>query len=244
MPGGNQQPWPAPADRSFRMPPTVISFSGMDGSGKSTSIANLIADLQALGLRVKTFTYWDNVVVFPRFRVKVTSSLLHGETGIGSAEKPVQRRDKNFRPWYASLGRSLLYLLDTAHLRVLTGRLGPDEADVVVFDRYLYDQLATLPVEGWIGATYARTLAKLATKPRAAFLLDAEPEIAFRRKPEYPVEFLRQYRAAYLRVSELFDEVTVLPPMSPDETRSAILRSLVKRGVIPSQDAVEETARA
>lgn len=244
MPGGSQQPWPDTADRSPRMPPTVISFSGMDGSGKSTSITNLIADLRALGLRVKTLTYWDDVVVFPRFRDKVTSNLLHGETGIGSPEKPVQRRDKNFRPWYASLGRSLLYLLDTAHLRMLTGRLGPGDADVVIFDRYLYDQLATLPVERRIGAAFARALSRLATKPRAAFLLDAEPEIAYRRKPEYPVEFLRQYRAAYLRVSQLFDELTVLPPMSAEETRSAILRSLAAKGVVPSPDAVEEIARA
>ena len=61
----------------------------MDGSGKSTNIASLIAALEAAGYRVTLVTFWDNVVVLPRFRSNVTAAVFQGETGIGSPEKPV-----------------------------------------------------------------------------------------------------------------------------------------------------------
>jgi thymidylate kinase len=208
----------------------LISFSGMDGSGKSTNIASLRAALEAAGNRVTLVTFWDNVVVFPRFRAKVTTAVFQGETGIGSPEKPVQRRDKNLRPWYATLGRCVLYFLDCIHLRMVANRAYASHPDVVIFDRYLFDQLTTLPLRRRVARLYARFLYSLVPHPKLAFLLDADPEAAFARKPEYPLDFLRQYRASYTQVNDLLGCMTVIPPLSLEQARIRILEEAGKAG--------------
>ena len=39
----------------------LVSFSGMDGAGKSTQIASLRAHMEEAGLRVRIITFWDDV---------------------------------------------------------------------------------------------------------------------------------------------------------------------------------------
>jgi len=48
--------------------PLLISFSGLDGSGKSTQIENLQQRLTLAGLNVKLLAFWDDVVVGKRYR--------------------------------------------------------------------------------------------------------------------------------------------------------------------------------
>ncbi len=202
----------------------------MDGSGKSTNIATLRAALEAAGNRVTLVTFWDNVVVFPRFRAKVTTAVFQGEAGIGSPERPVQRRDKNIRPWYATLGRCVLYFFDCVHLKSVVKKAYASRPDVVIFDRYLFDQLTTLPLRRRVARLYARFLYGLVPHPKLAFLLDADPEAAFARKPEYPLDFLRQYRASYTQVSDLLGCMTIIPPSSLEEARIRILEEAGKAG--------------
>ena len=212
-------------------PPILVSFSGMDGSGKSTNIASLIAALEAAGNRVKLVRFWDNVVVFPRFRSKVTAAVFRGETGIGSPEKPVERRDKNLRPWYATLGRSVLYLFDAVNLRWVARRALKSKPDVVIFDRYLFDQLTTLPLEYGAARAYAKFLYSLVPHPDLAYLLDADPEAAFKRKPEYPLNFLWQYRRSYNQVNDLLGSMTVIPPLPLEEARQRVAFEAAKAGI-------------
>jgi len=218
-----------PANSTKR--PLLISFSGMDGSGKSTNIAGLIAALEAAGKRVKLVTFWDNVVVFPGFRSNVTAAVFQGETGIGSPEKPVRRRDKNLRPWYATLGRSFLYLFDAFSLRRVVRHAFESQPDVVVFDRYLFDQLTTLPLKYGVARAYAKFLYGLVPHPDLAYLLDADPEAAFKRKPEYPLDFLRQYRRSYSQVNDLLGSMTVIPPLPLEEARRRVALEAVKAGI-------------
>ncbi len=202
--------------------PLLITFSGVDGAGKSTSIASLTAWLASAGVRVRTVEFWNTVVVFRRLRETVTAAWFRGETGVGAPGRPVERRDKNFRPWYATLGRSVLYFLDAVHLRVVVKKALQSKADVVVFDRYIYDQLATLPLERNAVRIYARLLAMLAPRPNIAYLLDADPDAAFARKPEYPLDFLREYRRTYLSLDELLGCMTVVDPLPLEETQRKI----------------------
>lgn len=211
--------------QTARSQPVLISFSGIDGSGKSTQIEKLCARLSDAGLTVKQLAFWDNVVAFAGLRAGFSHKFLHSEGGVGAPETPVQRNDKNARTWYLSLARTVLYLSDALNLRRVVTRARRGNVDVIVFDRYIYDQLATLPLEHPLARAYTRWMLRFAPPPTVAYLLDADPEAARARKPEYPVDFLHQYRSSYLRLRELAG-LTLIDPMPPDEVHEAILRGL------------------
>ncbi len=220
-----------PVRARLRTRPLLVTFSGIDGSGKSTNIAALAAWLTSTGLRVRVATFWDNVVVLPRLRENLTHKLFRGETGVGSPGRSVQRRDKNLRPWYVSVGRCGFYALDALHLWWLAKQMLSSEADVVIFDRYFYDQLAILPIEQKAMRVYARLVFKLLPQPDIAYLLDADPEAAFTRKPEYPLEFLKSYRRSYLLVRKLMGGITLIPALPLEETGCRVADEFKKIGI-------------
>jgi thymidylate kinase len=204
----------------------VVSFSGIDGAGKSTQIEALQSYLREIGLRSTLYTFWDNVVVFPGLREHMSFKAFKGDKGIGSPDKPIVRRDKNVTSWYLTAIRLFLYLLDAYSLRVAVSESSNTEDDVVIFDRYIYDELANLPLKNWLVLSYVRLLLVLIPKPDIAFVVDADPEAAHIRKPEYPLEFVRKNRDSYIELSHVVRGITVLPPRSAEETTAKIKESI------------------
>src|SRR5260221_14321182 len=174
--------------------PVLITFSGVDGSGKSTQISNVIDYLKSQKLRVVCLAFWDDAVVGKRYREGFVHKVYKSEKGIGAPGKPVNRRDKNVRAWYLSVGRAGLYLLDAIHLCEVIGRARRGQPDVIIVDRYIYDELSNLPLQNPLTRWYAKSVNALVPKPDLALLLDADPNLARERKPEYPVEFMRNAR--------------------------------------------------
>lgn len=204
----------------------LVSFSGIDGAGKSTQIEVLTSRLRGAGLRVQILPFWDEVAVFTRYRDGASHRLFGSERGIGAPGSPVNRRDKNVQSWYMTSFRFLLYALDALSLAWSIGRLQQGPPDVVIFDRYLYDELANLPWANPVVRIYARALLGLVPAPDIAYVLDADPEQARARKPEYPVEFLQRSREGYLNVGSL-GNLTVIPVGTVLEVAEAILQSFL-----------------
>jgi len=214
--------------QSAGVKPLLVSFSGVDGAGKSTQIANLIEFAQQRGLTTQLLAFWDDVVVLSRYREGFVHKVYGSERGIGAPDRPVNRRDKNVRKWYLSLARHGLYLLDALHLvRVIAGarRSG---ADLVIMDRYIYDELANLPLTSPLTRGFVRMLSGLAPRPDIAYILDADPEAARARKPEYPVDFMRLCRAAYLQLARMLGHITVIPPLALDEAKREVETAFVR----------------
>lgn len=204
-------------------PPIVVSFSGLDGSGKTTQIEALRSSTAELGLSTSLITFWDDVVVGTRFREGFVHKVLGSERGVGAPGKPVERRDKNVRAGYLTFMRHVLYFVDALHLRMVLARARRSGNAVIVMDRYIYDELANLPLENRFSAAYARLLARVAPRPDIAFLLDVEPELARARKPEYSVNFMRQSRRSYFRLARLLGDMTIVPPLELKEARRVVL---------------------
>lgn len=203
----------------------VVSFSGIDGAGKSTQIETLCRSLRGRGYRCALYTFWDDVVAFPRLREHISLRAFRGDKGIGSPTKPIVRRDKNVTTWYTTLFRSLLYALDAFSLSIAVSRSEGRDADFLIFDRYIYDELANLPLNNRAVRLYLHLVLKFIPRPDLALLLDAGPKAATIRKPEYPLEFVHRNREAYHRMSQLVG-MTIVPPLSIEQT-SGIIDELV-----------------
>jgi len=72
---------------------------------------------------------------------------------------------------------------------------------------------------------YVRLLLRFSPTPDVAFLLDADPEAACCRKPEYPLDFVQKNRDNYLRLARLAG-MTVVPALSLDEAKATVLMSV------------------
>lgn len=185
------------------MNPLIITFSGIDGAGKSTQIQKLREYLVSHGVAVRELTFWDNVVMFPGLRAGFSRRVLQSDGRIGSPEKPAERRDKNTQNAPLLLGRSVLYLFDVLSLRRVFNKAQAENSGVVIFDRFIYDQLAALPMRSWWARAFSRLLLRFAPKPDLSYVLDADPAIARARKPEYPLEFMYKYRTSYLELATM-----------------------------------------
>jgi thymidylate kinase len=206
--------------------PLLVSFSGLDGSGKSTQIANLRQYLQDRGLTTTLLAFWDDVVVLSRYREGFVHKVYGSERGIGAPGRPVERRDKNVRRWYLSLARHGLYLLDALHLVTVVSTARRSGADVVILDRYIYDELANLTLSNAATRLFVRMVNALVPRPDVAYLLDADPDAARARKPEYPVEFLRQCRQSYHYLVQMLEHITLIPPLPLPEAMRAVEQAI------------------
>ncbi|HZD95509.1 MAG TPA: thymidylate kinase, partial [Candidatus Sulfotelmatobacter sp.] len=177
--------------------PLLISFSGVDGSGKSTQIENLRSALHGAGLTTSLLAFWDNVVVGVKYREGFVHKVYKSERGIGAPGKPVNRRDKNMRGWHLTLARHFLYLLDAINLCRVVAKAKRAGADVVILDRYIYDELSNLNLENSLSRAFVKFVHRFVPRPNIAYLLDADPVAAYARKPEYPVDFMKKCRRAY-----------------------------------------------
>ena len=199
----------------------LITFSGIDGSGKSTQIEKLREYLGVEGIPVRQLAFWDQVAVFRRARSGFSRHVLQSDGSVGSPERPAARRDKNLQSWPLFVGRTALHLIDVINLRRVVKRERAQEG-VIIFDRYIYDQLAALPIERWWARMFARLLLQIAPKADLSFVLDAIPEEARARKPEYPLEFMRKYRSSYLELQALAG-LELIAAGDPQDVHSAVV---------------------
>jgi thymidylate kinase len=200
----------------------LVTFSGLDGAGKSTQIEHLRSCLSQQGYSMRLLAFWDDVVVLSRTREGFVHKVYKSEPGVGAPGKPVERRDKNMRRWYLGLIRHGLYFADALHLAWVVARARRG-CDVLILDRYIYDEWANLPLGNRLTRWYVRLLELVVPRPDVAFLLDADPAAARARKPEYPLEFMQQCRRSYKSLALLLGTtITMIPPLPLAEAKRRV----------------------
>ena len=200
-----------------------VSFSGIDGAGKSTQIEELRKLFEQDGRCVVTIRFWDDIAGLTWLRERAGHKVFKGDKGIGSPSRPINRRDKNVQSFPMTCVRLLIYLVDAMSTRQAVKKALRSGADLIIFDRYMYDEFANLSLHNPFICVYVKLLMKIVPRPHISYLLDADPEQARARKPEYPLEFLHTNRKSYLELNVLIGGMTVIAPATAEEVTRAVI---------------------
>jgi|GEM_PF-881319 len=176
----------------------VITFSGVDGAGKSTVIEHVKERLEKK---------WRKRVVVIRHRPSVLPILSAWKYGRQGAEarsvQSLPRQGQNFGLG-SSLARFAYYYLDYVVGQAVIWLRHTRRGHVVLYDRYYFDFIndgrrsnISLPTR------LTKTLYALVNKPQLNFFLYADPQEILRRKQELSAGTIRQLTQDY---QELFGQ--------------------------------------
>jgi thymidylate kinase len=199
-----------------RRRPVTVSFSGLDGAGKSRQIEALVASMSE-GHSVEVV--WLPLEVWPQSLLKRLPAGFRSRLGPRRPETSRAYADTAPRAAPAvrrpGLGRLLLTTVwvvigTLAAISVglsLRRRSAASSADLLVLDRYRLDSMVKL--QSWYtdvpGGWLARIVGSLAEAPDVEFLLRVDPEVAYARKPE-------QFSVTQLSTqSRLYDRLATRP---------------------------------
>ena len=200
-----------------------VSFSGIDGAGKSTQINAVRVLFEQDGRRVVTVRFWDDISRLTWLRENAGHKVFKGDKGIGSPSAPINRRDKNVQSFPMTCIRLFIYFVDAISTRQAVKKALRSGADLTIFDRYMYDEFANLNLRNPFIRAYVKLVMKFVPRPHISYLLDADPEAARARKPEYPLEFLYTNRNAYLELNRLIGGMTVIAPAAIEDVKRDVI---------------------
>lgn len=181
----------------------LITFSGLDGAGKSTLIECLKESLERRNKQVAILhMYYDvGVMACARFMFrkiaggrKSESERTHAPRKQTEGRAPLAARIRYAVAWNKSL-RLFIYPLDLLIFicyRLYVERM---KKQVLIMDRYFYDTLVDI-TEGQ-GPRRVRFLMGMTPRPSVPVLIDISPEEAYARKGEHSIAYLRRRRLSY-----------------------------------------------
>jgi len=207
----------------------IVSFSGIDGSGKTVHVQSLVSAFEIAAIKSRT--------VWSRFGSLAQKS----DAGRPGAEKlrasdtatSLARRRRKLRHPVVRLGW-LLYNLTGLVLRYNRQvRLRRWLGEVVICDRYIYDAVveigASLPDDPGLSRWAERVLTRLCPRPDVAWLLDVPADLSVERQADEnrsiaSCEELSRQRSGYLALAETYGLRLVATSSRPEETTSQVVR--------------------
>lgn len=221
----------------------LITFSGLDGAGKSTLIDYLQGALEQQRRRVVVLHLNDEVGVYAALRsLRDRLRGRHGDQLAPGAPDP--RSQKLQRPpahglrgvlsrlrtallWNKAL-RRLLYPLDLMVFLMYRAYLEKARGRVLIMDRYFYDTL--VDVTNGREGLWTRLLQGITPMPTVPVFLDISPEESFRRKQEFSIEYLRHRSDAYHQVFARVPGSVRIVNDDLGRTQAALLHAVRERG--------------
>ncbi|HKO62495.1 MAG TPA: hypothetical protein VJV03_15125, partial [Pyrinomonadaceae bacterium] len=181
----------------------LITFSGLDGSGKSTLVDHLKERLEKEDHKVAVSHMNYDVGLYSVVRY-LARNIRSGKSAAASHAPRERAYDGNFGSraarfrynlvWNKGL-RTLIYPIDILIFVCYRFYVEKVNRQVLIMDRYFYDTL--VDVTGASRSLRFRFLSWLTPTPTLPVYLDVTPERAFERKAEYSVDYLKRRRLSY-----------------------------------------------
>lgn len=224
----------------------LITFSGLDGAGKTTLIEWLRVALEEQRHRVAVLHLEHDVGVYAAVRrVRDRAARLARRSPAspapvaahragGARRATLLRRIRDAVVW-SKVVRRVIYPLDVVVFLCYRAYLEGIRGQVLIMDRYFYDIL--VDVSSRRARRWIRWLKRITPTPTLPLLLDTGPEQAYARKGEYSVAYLQDRWTAYGEVFPWVRGGVRLRNDDPGAARAA-LRQLVswRMGAAESAD--------
>ncbi len=161
----------------------IVVFTGVDCSGKTTQAELLRDALRERGIdaRYEHLT-GPNLSVTRRIKDRVGEAFLDREDQAQlSDDRGVSKMSDTGSDKFQPMGLFFLYRGTwQSWINIVTNR----DADVIILDRYLYDDLVRVLWKYRYDADWLAKLRHLVPEPDLVFWLDAQPDIAWKRESD------------------------------------------------------------
>ncbi len=187
--------------RPRRLRPAVVSFSGLDGSGKSTQVTRLKTDLSQLG--VASVDHWAGFknAALLRHRFPVLDRPTRSQAGaVPEWDQLIPTAFLHSRVGTSAWGY-VVVLMNCAHLWRFV-LLRPRGTRLVVFDRFSPDTMVKLDLRftrmrGIEIRAQRKLFEVLSPKPDVGFLVEVTSEVAYGRRQEQTPQELSDMAELY-----------------------------------------------
>lgn len=206
----------------------LITFSGIDGSGKTTQARNAAYSLQMRGYKIHYvhMTRWTWVHAIGEYLAKNKQGIpIEEAVLITIPSQSIYHRGSNlihrFLRQFVKMMRQFVSLIDLLRFRWVIFYQIYLWQRVVICDRYFYDLGIQALYTKMMGYSMARLYWMLTPSPTLSILLDVSPQLAAQREREHPLEYYGIKRELYLNHAYLWGS-TVIQVTGVEETQQAI----------------------
>jgi thymidylate kinase len=182
----------------------LVTVSGIVGSGKSTTARIIVDSVRQGGQRTATLWHFRSL---PCFRFAKGPGT--GRDSQPDKSDTESERRPDYRPRSLSAAKAIGYLWRILLFRAYLAR-NAHSADVIVTNRYFFDNLAHFTLSTRRERTYTRVLRAFMPVPDVGLLLVAAPDTIAERRPAYSSHYVEHVGQGYRRLTGLFPKLVTI----------------------------------